>query len=472
MNRPFDEAKYNALLEGLEISELKLSELENFMDFSPDYYKKDYLARKIKLEKFTHSEISQIAYVTDGEHGSPDWDETTNIKYITAEYVRPNYILDGEFKTISEKQNKLNARAALKEKDVLVYSVGAYAGYAAMTEPHLFPANIPRSVALIRLNEASEINAEFLTVFLNSSYGNFQSYRFRAGNAQPVLALEKINQFIVPMIGETFQNKIAELYSEAYSKRLESKTIYKQAENLLLEEVGLKDFEVSRKNTNATYLKESLFLSGRLDAEFYLPKYEEYHRFFAAKSDGKTLGDLATLRKGYQARSLSETGTLYASIKDADGFLINTTERTDQSDLILIEPKEIVLAITGATIGKTGINAGKENIAISGDLVGIKPHTVSPYFLQIVLSSEPIQEMCRQYTTGATNGHLTVSDVASFPIPLIDEPVQKTISQNVISAIEKRKESENLLEIAKRAVEIAIEETEEKAIEFINAETN
>lgn len=54
-----------------------------------------------------------------------------------------------------------------------------------------------------------------------------------------------------------------------------------------------------------------------------------------------------------------------------------------------------------------------------------------------------------------------------IPIPIIDFTKQREISELIEKSFALKKESEHLLEVAKRAVEIAIEENEEVALEFI-----
>ncbi len=62
---------------------------------------------------------------------------------------------------------------------------------------------------------------------MNSKYGYYQTQRFRAGNSQPMLALEKIKQFRIPKLSISFQNEILKKYNLAYVIRLNSKTLYK-----------------------------------------------------------------------------------------------------------------------------------------------------------------------------------------------------------------------------------------------------
>jgi restriction endonuclease S subunit len=65
---------------------------------------------------------------------------------------------------------------------------------------------------------------------------------------------------------------------------------------------------------------------------------------------------------------------------------------------------------------------------------------------------------------------LSDKDIYDFPIPKLKTEKQKKISELIEESFRLKKESENLLETAKRAVEVAIEETEESAMEFINSE--
>ena len=64
--------------------------------------------------------------------------------------------------------------------------------------------------------------------------------------------------------------------------------------------------------------------------------------------------------------------------------------------------------------------------------------------------------------------HWRISEIENVVVPLIDFEKQKEIAKLVEESFALKKQSEKLLEVAKRAVEIAIEESEEKAIKFIN----
>lgn len=63
--------------------------------------------------------------------------------------------------------------------------------------------------------------------------------------------------------------------------------------------------------------------------------------------------------------------------------------------------------------------------------------------------------------------HWRVSEIESVVIPLIDYTKQQEIAELVEESFRLKNKSEELLETAKRAVEIAIEKDENAALNFI-----
>lgn len=63
--------------------------------------------------------------------------------------------------------------------------------------------------------------------------------------------------------------------------------------------------------------------------------------------------------------------------------------------------------------------------------------------------------------------HWRVSEIESVVVPLIDYTKQQEIAELVEESFRLKNKSEELLETAKRAVEIAIEKDENAALNFI-----
>jgi restriction endonuclease S subunit len=59
-------------------------------------------------------------------------------------------------------------------------------------------------------------------------------------------------------------------------------------------------------------------------------------------------------------------------------------------------------------------------------------------------------------------------DFLNIIIPIIDQSIQTKIEENIKTSFALKEESKALLELAKRAVEVAIEEGEDVAMEMLN----
>ncbi|MEN6375414.1 MAG: hypothetical protein ABFD75_11640 [Smithella sp.] len=59
-------------------------------------------------------------------------------------------------------------------------------------------------------------------------------------------------------------------------------------------------------------------------------------------------------------------------------------------------------------------------------------------------------------------------DIKTFPIPMLSKEIQIKIQQKVTESLDLRKKSKHLLECAKRAVEMAIEQDEQIAVKWLN----
>lgn len=73
----------------------------------------------------------------------------------------------------------------------------------------------------------------------------------------------------------SFQKIIREVVIKSYEVKTQSDFIYQEAEELLLTELGLKDWQLTEDNITVKSLSSSFLNSGRLDAEYYQPKYDE-----------------------------------------------------------------------------------------------------------------------------------------------------------------------------------------------------
>lgn len=442
-----------------------------------EFYKPNFIKsyRKLKSKPFAFIGSADF-YVTDGEHGSPDWDINSGIKYITAENIEKNLIKETDFANISKSQNTRNNRSVLKETDVLLYSVGAYCGNATKMERHLLPANIPRSVAIIR-TKSKIFNPSYISTFLNTEYGTFQTERLKAGNAQPMLALEQIKKIVIPNLLEDFQLKISDICNNSYRLRMEAKSLYQQAENLLLEELCLKDWKPKHqlsyvKNYSDTQKAE------RFDAEYFQPQYEEVesslrnyslgHSFI--KDEFRHIKDVfkTNPEKTYQ---YVEIGSVNISNGEIIPEIVLGSELPANAKRKL-KTNQIIISKVRTYRGAVSIVGNSEYVG-SGAFTTLeeKPEAkLNKETLLVLLKSKPLLAWSLKPNTGTSYPVIIDSDILNLPLPLISKNIQAQIKSNIEKSNLIRIQSKSLLEIAKKAVEMAIESNEEKATKWIDQE--
>lgn len=450
-------------------SEITLSSIENFKDFSPEYYKPLYLDLSKKIREFNVSKIGSVAYVTDGEHGSPQWDKNSEIRYITAEFIGPNFIRDGEMRKISIKQDEKNSRSRLQKNDVLIYSVGAYAGLAAVAEEHLFPANIPRSVAIVRLRSDSKILPGYLSVFLNSKYGIFQSMRLRAGNSQPVLALEKIKQIEIPQLDEVFQFEINELYKKAYNKRILSNKLYIQAQKILEKELKFDELMFEDSICSISSLSD-VIRSQRIDAQHFQHKYKKLIEHLSGFPCEKIKNIRIHNRRGVQPRYVNN-GTIDVVNSQHlgkmhlkyDEFQKTSFEYYRKNPEAHINENDILIYTTGAYVGLTNVFL-KNTQSLASNHVNILRliNEIDPVYMSIVLQSIIGSFQTEMHSRGSAQAELYPSDIDKFIVPILPSGIQRNISQLVRSSYIAQKESDQILEQANNKVEAFIDGGEQK----------
>jgi len=95
---------------------------------------------------------------------------------------------------------------------------------------------------------------------------------------------------------------------------------------------------------------------------------------------------------------------------------------------------------------------------------------INPETLLLLFKSRPVQRLMKRGCSGTILCGILPGELKHVPIPLIREAVQKELALKVRSSFSARSESKRLLELAKRAVEVAIEEGEAAGMALLNAE--
>jgi type I restriction enzyme S subunit len=461
-------------LEGLEISEILLSEVLKDNDsfrFDAEYFKKEYLILDILLKDKKLEIIANICKVADGDHSKFPENQKEEVRYLQAKDIKRNFLIDDNPVLVSLDYFNKNSRSHIFEENILL-SIMGNVGDITITPKGFKPAIANRAVAILK--EIKKINPYYFFTYLITKQANLQIERQKNGGVQERINLDVLGKIKIPTFSLSFQTQIESLVKLAHSKLEESKTLYSSAENLLLSALGLNNFENTKVETNYNIksFKDSFLTSGRLDAEYYQPKYEELEKRIREYEGGFCkIGDYFTQNKSTFIRN--KKGFNYIEIGDISvsdgsvGFNFIETENLPDNAKIKANKGDLLVSKVRPNRGAVAIiDFEQEDLVCSGAFTVLQETKNSPIkkeTLQVFLRLENIKDLLLKYNCGTSYPVIKDEDILALEIPFFSQEIQTQISSQVQESFRLRAESERLLALAKEAVEVAIEEGEEEA---------
>ncbi len=134
----------------------------------------------------------------------------------------------------------------------------------------------------------------------------------------------------------------------------------------------------------------------------------------------------------------------------------------------LVSGDVLVSSIGFGSIGKVQVFDKEGRYGTVGEVSVIRQNEFNSYYLMFFLRSQAGQIQIEKYITGATGQlHLYPRDISKIFVPKLSINQQNEFEKIAKSNLEARQRSKEFLEKAKRAVEIAIEFSEEEAMKFL-----
>ena len=470
------------MLEGLEISEILKSDLEYSGRIDSEYYRKHLLSFENQVCKSSFTSLDNVANFLIGPFGSAfnteNYVENGEYRYVRGQDVKPFILKDGENRFVPFDDFERLKKYALKEKDILVSVVGTL-GNACIVQTKDLPAIFSCKSTVIR---TSGINPVYTLTFLNCKYGRELLIRKERGAIQKGLNLDDLKTIIVPTYSEGFQKVIENAFYKAQDKLTESKSLYSQAETLLLETIGLKNFQLCTDPINAKSFKDSFGSTGRLDAEYYQKKYEEVVSYITAQKYDR-LANIVNIKKSIEPGSdvYSDEGLPFIRVSDFNKFGLSEPDKKlapsfckeNAEQLAKLKPKkETILFSKDGSVGTAYMLRSDKDFITSGAILHLTvkdKKQIIPEYLTLALNSKLVQMQAERDAGGSIILHWRIGEIENVVVPIIDYKKQEQIAALVDESFSLKKQSEQLLEKAKRAVEIAIEQDEQAALDFINS---
>jgi type I restriction enzyme M protein len=464
-------------LEGLEVKEITFSQLNLKNDrfrIDAEFLKKEYF----EIERLLINKPFKYLKETDCKiiHPSEIKREfvENGVWFFRTQNLRSLKIEDSNNVFISPEDAILLEKNRIYNGDVLITRTGANYGQTAIYD--LQKIAIASSHVFILRN--TYFNQFYLAVFFNTKYGKKMIDKGMYGAAQPEIAPYYIENIPIPNYSNLFQSSIESVYKKANDKINYSKDLYIKSEQDLLQALGISNWQPTEETKSIKRFSKSYAISGRLDAEYYQPKFDEVLEVIG-KVKHKTLGSIASFKKSIEPGSdaYQTEGIPFIRVSDISKFGISQPEiHLDPkiyNDETLKPKKDTILLSKDGSVGIAYKVEQDLDVITSSALLHltIKDKEVLPDYLTLVLNSKLTQMQAERDAGGSIIQHWRPDEIKQVLIPILPMDTQKELANQIQQSFKLRQESSKLIDIAKQAVEIAIEQDEQTAMKFIKDNT-
>lgn len=481
----FDPVKYQQLMDRLEATEISFIQvLEHNINFRFDseFFKRKYFQIEDKINELHKSmrliETQPIIIHPTEIKREYVEDDLSGVLFFRTQNLRPLRVDLSNQVYISLEDAKKLSKNEIKKNDILITRTGANFGDTLIFNEEI-PAIASSHVFILR-NKI--INQSFLAVFLNTIYGKEQINKGMYGGVQPEVAPYYLKNILFPVLSDYFQKIIERLVNQSSIEVKKSKIIYQQAEDLLLTELGLKDWKPTEESIAVKSFSESFLSSGRLDAEYYQPKFYQVEEAIQSCSfHSQRLGSLIEpIQNGFDYREYTEEGTPYIRVGDVKNGQINFESAvkipmtiSDIDKPVGLKTGDILFTRKGSFGNSAVVTELELNAIISSEimllrLTSVFKQEILPEYVSLFLNSKFGYLQVERRVHGVAYYSISQPDLANLLIPMLPISQQQKIVEKIKLSFALKQKSKQLLEIAKIGVEKAIETDEETATAWIN----
>lgn len=409
-------------------------------------------------------DIKADTYVSPGE----------GIPFIRITDIKTGMIQKHSTAWIDQAAHNVEANTALHSGD-LVLSKTAYPAASLVTLPE---CNVSQDTIAVRLtaDAARVYRPGFVAAFLNSRQGLALMARRFQGNVQQHLSLEDGRSLRIPRFALPFQDRVHKLVLDADRQQDAVTQSTAEAESRLLAALGLADWAPPEPLTYVARASDA-FAAERLDAQYFMPAKEQVRRSLAAMP-GQPLSDRAdSIREQWLPdRAPPEMRVRNYDVTDALVPLLDAEKEPAVAADIgsmkkVLRDGDVAVSRLRAYLKEIAVVRGEDKIPSVGssEFIVLRPRgrAISPEALMVFLRSSPVQTILKWCQDGSQHPRFSEGDLLSISVPNVVADVSSEITNIVLRGFAARGRGRQLLEGAKRAVEIAIEEGEAAAMAFL-----
>ncbi len=453
----------------MQYSIVNLSEVKKNSDirFDAEFFHPEYIKNKKVLSNYdTLSDFISQEKVQriDSTYKNFDYISIVNAQLndlnYTTEYISDNvpsratYRLKDKDICISTVRPNRNAVAYINDKDSsnLIGTSGFYV---------LRPTNI---------------NSDYLYSYTKTKYFIKSICRYTKASLYDAVSPEDIKKIKVYNASNDFQEKISFIIRRARQCNKSGKIFLQQAESILLAELDMLNWHPERKLSYIAYFSE-VQKAERMDAEYYQGHYKKIIDKLKNYKNG--VDSISNQSYFIDDKVTPDATKQYAYIELSNitlGGQISIPEITmgnalpNRARQKIINKDLIVSSIEGSLDNIAIVNNKQDNLLCSTGFYILREKQINTETLYVYLSSWIGQSLLKRGCSGTILTNISKQEFKHIPIPKIDRVIQEKIKTYINDFYNQQRQSKQLLQLAIKAVEMAIEQDEKTAINYISTQ--
>src|SRR5699024_3437601 len=279
---------------------------------------------------------------------------------------------------------------------------------------------------------------------------------------------------VIPVFSKHFNNVIKSGIKDSEILFQQSVQTYKLAEQLLLKKLNYDKLKKNESNVSIKNLSKSFLDSGRLDHEYYEPRYDDLLNLIK-ENKYKRLNDIVDIRQSIEPGSMAyeSEGIPFVRVSNLSKYEITPTSiflNKEDFPVEDLKPKKdtILLSKDGSCGIAYKVDENMDIITSKAIIhLDITDSGVLPEYLALVLNSIITQMQAKRDAGGSVIKHWKIDEIKNILIPILSLDIQKELEENIKESYKLRNKSKEIVEYVTESFNIAIKSGEEKALEYI-----
>jgi len=356
--------------------------------------------------------------------------------------------------------------------DILLTKGGSIARVGITT----YKAAASRDLIFINSSLLAEQDQHFLYLYFQSGFFNRLLIRSSSQTAQPHLTITLVRDLPILSASDTFKAHLSKFVKRAFLAHNTSLAHAASAESKLVDTLGLGTWTPPEALSYVRSNSEA-FAAKRLDAEHFKPRIAALLELLNATGQAQPLSEVMAFNQRGQQPTYCENGLPVINSKhvnrgevrlDDDNRVATFDEKTP-----LIQPGDVLMNGTGVgTIGRSAPYLHQTPAIPDNHVTILRPKPgIDPVYLSVFLNSIAGQIQVEQWQRGSSGQiELYPDDIARFLVWVAPTSTQRSVKQAIESSFQEKQRSTMLLDAACRAVEIAIENSEAAAMDYLETQ--